>query len=411
MRVMVLALGPFGLGYFLSYLFRAVNAIIEKDLVAEIGLGPADLGLVTSAYLGAFALAQLPLGVLLDRFGPRRVQTVLVAVGGAGALVFAFAEDVTALVAGRAMIGLGFAGGLMAGFKAVVIWVSEPRRALANALVMSAGGLGLLVATAPMEWATQAFGWRQVFMALATLSFLFAMTIFLLVPEKNNGAGPDGLWRQIRGFGEIFADRAFLAIVPLAMMTSGCHIAIQTLWAGPWLRDVAGLDADGVAATLGVMAVAFLFGILATGSIADWLVRRGVSLLNVMLGFVLLFMASQVGIVIGLTNALLMPQWFVFGMLGQVSVLAFPWLASYFGVARSGRAQTAANLLIFGMAFVMQYAMGAIIELFPERADGGYSLVAYQYAFGAALALQVLALLWYLANGSALRRGPRGEGQ
>lgn len=404
---MLLALGPFGLGYFLSYLFRAVNAIIEKDLVAEIGLGPTDLGLVTAAYLGAFALFQLPLGVLLDRVGPRRVQAGLLTVGALGALVFAMAEDVIMLIVGRAMIGLGFAGGLMASFKAVVIWISEPRRALANALVMSAGALGLLVATAPMEWATQMFGWRDVFLGLAALSFFFAMVIFFLVPEKAHGGNPESIWRQIGQLGAIYLDRAFLAIAPLLATTAGCHIAIQTLWAGPWLRDVAGLDRDGVAGILALMAVAFLVGILLTGAIADWLVRRGISLLSVMLGFLLIFIGSQVGIVLGYTDWLLIPQWFAFGMLGQAAILAYPWLATYFGVEKSGRANTAANLLIFGMAFVMQYAMGAIIEVFPQTAGGGYGLEAYQYAFGAALGLQVLSLVWYLANLSAMRIRPR----
>ena len=398
-----LALAPFALGYFLSYLSRAVNAIIEKDLVAEIGLGPSELGLVTAAYLGAFALFQLPLGVLLDRFGPRRVQFVLLCVGAIGALIFAFGTTVEMLIVGRALIGLGFAGGLMASFKAVVIWISEPRRALGNAVVMSAGAIGLLVATTPMAMANELMGWRGIFMALAGVTFLAAFIILFVVPERRGQAAEDGLVTQIRQIGGIYSDRAFLALAPLLASTAGVHVAIQTLWAGPWLRDVGGLDRDGAALYLMMMAIAFFIGILVTGVVADWLVRRGIGLLTVMMVFIGFYLAAQIGIVMGLTGELMPVMWFIFGMLGQAAILAYPWLATHFGAARSGRANTAANLLIFGTAFAVQYAIGAIIETFPPGADGGYDTRSYQVAFGAALGLQFLTLFWYIVNIGAFR--------
>ena len=181
--VVLTVLAPFACGYFLSYLFRSVNAVVAPNLVADIGLSAAQLGLLTSAYLFAFGLFQLPLGVLLDRFGPRRVQTVLLCSAAAGSLLFAISQDLVALLGARALIGLGFAGGLMSGFKAVVIWVPEPRRALANACIMSFGALGILVATVPVELAVQGFGWRAVFVGLAAVTVAVAGVIFFVVPE------------------------------------------------------------------------------------------------------------------------------------------------------------------------------------------------------------------------------------
>ena len=171
LALIVVALAPFGLGYFFSYLYRAVNAVVAPDLVRDVGVTASELGLLTSAYLLAFALFQLPLGILLDRFGPRRVQSALVATGGTGALLFALGDDVITLTLARAVIGIGFAGGLMASFKAVVIWVPEQRRALANACVMSLGAVGVIVASAPTEWAVREIGWRSAFLwlGLATL--------------------------------------------------------------------------------------------------------------------------------------------------------------------------------------------------------------------------------------------------
>ena len=402
--IIALALGPFGLGYFMSYLFRAVNAVVEGQLVRDIGLSPSELGLMTASYLAAFALLQLPLGVLLDRYGPRRVQTILMMVAAAGAALFAVGQDGLTLTIARALIGFGVAGGLMGGFKAVVIWVSEPRRALANSFVMSAGAIGLLVATRPLQEATDIFGWRQVFMILAGITVLVGLIIFFVVPEKKN-VSPSGesFGGQIREIVVIFRDPAIISLAPLMATTAGVQVAIQTLWAAPWFRDVMGASREDVANNLFFMAAAFLFGILFTGAVADWFARRGISLLGVMLVFMLIYFGAQLGIVLQLTQYSLI-LWLVFGMFGQVAVLAFPWLASYFGTRLSGRAQTVVNLLIFGYAFVAQYAIGAIIELYPQPTPETYDPASYRTAFGAFLAVQLAALVWFLVTARYMRK-------
>jgi len=399
----MMALGPFALGYFLSYVFRAVNAVVEEDLVREIGLSPSELGFMTAAYLGAFALFQLPLGVLLDRYGPRRVQTALMVIAALGALLFAFAGDGMTLTIARALIGLGVAGGLMSGFKSVVLWVSEPRRALANSIVMSAGAVGLLVATRPIQEASELLGWRQVFLILAGLTFLVALAIFLVVPEKQRTAGGESLARQVGDILRIFRDPAIISMAPLLATTAGVHVAIQTLWAGPWFRDVLGAGREEVANQLFYMAAAFFFGILFTGAIADWFARRGMSLLSVMVGFQLMYLVAQTGIVLQWTDYALV-LWLIFGMSGQVAILAYPWLASYFGSALSGRAHTAVNLLIFACAFIAQYAIGAIIELYPAPAGGGYPAKSYTTAFGAFLVIQVAAMIWFALTAGFIRK-------
>ena len=400
---MIRVLAPFAAGYFLTYLLRAVNAVVAPDLVGELGLSAAELGLLTAAYLGAFALFQLPLGVLLDRYGPRRVQAALVTVAAAGCALFAIGSDVLTLTLARGLIGLGFAGGLMSGFKAIVLWVPPPRRALANACVMSFGALGLLTATAPSEFATQMMGWRMLFFALAVITFATALVILTVVPERKAGPASESLSEQVRQLAGVFRDRAFLAIAPLVATTAGAHIAIQTLWAGPWFRDVAGLDRVGVANYLFITGVAFFAGILSSGAIADWFVRRGFTELTVMTGFLVLFFASQAGIVLEVQELSLL-MWFAFGMSGQVAILAYPWLSSRYGAELSGRAQTAMNLLIFLAAFAIQYAIGAIITLFPPGTAGGYDPRSYQVAFGIFLAVQLLSFGLYWTNRDLFRK-------
>jgi predicted MFS family arabinose efflux permease len=408
-QIALTVLAPFAAGFFLSYLFRSVNAVVGPRLVADVGLSATGLGLLTSAYLLAFALFQLPLGLLLDRFGPRLVQAALLATAAFGALLFAAGENLWTLTIARALIGLGFAGGLMSGFKAIVLWVAEPRRPLANACVMSFGALGILVATVPVELAVQAVGWRWVFALLAAITLAVAILILAIVPEREEARPSAGLELQIAGLLRIGRDPVFWRLAPLMATTAGTHIAIQTLWAGPWLRDVAGLDRLGVANYLMAMAIGFLIGILSMGAVADGLVRRGVDLLTVMLGFLVLSFAAQLAIVLEWTS-LSLAVWTLFGLAGQAAILGYPWLAAHYGAALSGRANTAINLLTFLAAFGAQYAIGAIIDLFPAPAEG-YSAHGYQVGFGTFLALQLLALAWYLPGRRALLAINAGGGR
>ncbi len=408
-RLVLSILLPFSLCYFLSYLYRAVNAVIAPNLVSDIGLDASELGLLTAAYLIGFAGFQIPLGLLLDRFGPRKVQAILLCVGALGAVLFAWAASKWGLGAGRMLIGIGSAGGLMAGFKAISIWVPETRRALANACIMAVGGLGILTATVPTEWATAEFGWRGMFLGLAAITIAVACFLYVIVPERPaakaaSSAAAGGMLRSVM---TIYSDPVFWRIAPFVALTAGCHIGIQTLWAGPWIRDVAGYDRAGVAQVLGLQAMGFLVGTLLTGYVADWLGRKGVGLLTTMTGFIAAFMTIQLVILfepVGVTQI----TWFAFGMFGQAGILAYPWLAQYFGSDLAGRSNGCINTLVFGTAFASQYAIGAIINQWPETAAGGYQPQAYYVSFGMCLALQVLAMIWFLLKvpASVLRRKP-----
>ncbi len=390
----VLVLGPFALGYFLSYLYRAVNAVVGPDLVRDVGLSAGELGLLTASYLVAFAGFQLPLGVLLDRFGPRRVQTVLVALAGIGALVFSQSHGFIGLSAARALIGIGCAGGLMGSFKAIVLWIRPERRALANGCVMAVGGLGILTATVPAEFAAHEFGWRSLFLGLVALSIVASMLIFFVVPERG-AAKSSPISAQLAAVARIYTDPVFWRLAPFVASTAGVSIALQTLWAGPWLRDVAGFDRSAVARYLALMATGFLCGTLLSGAIADWLGRRGIGLLTVMTAFALVFMTTETLLVVQWLPAVAL-LWFVFGMVGQSAILAYPWLAGYVGADMAGRANTALNLLVFLTASLTQYVIGRIIDLWPQTATGGYQPAAYRVGFGVCLALQAVCLVWYL---------------
>ena len=169
---------PLALGYSISYFFRNANAIIEGDLVRELGLGPADLGLLTSVYFISFAAFQLPLGVLLDCYGPRRTEAALLLFAAVGALIFSQSDTLSGLIVGRLLIGLGVSACLMAAFKAYVIWFSNQRLPMINGLQMVAGGLGALVATTPLQNVLSITDWRGVFTGLAIITVFASLFLW-----------------------------------------------------------------------------------------------------------------------------------------------------------------------------------------------------------------------------------------
>ena len=147
--LMIVVFAPFVAGYYLSYLFRTINAVIAGRLVSDLQLDAAQLGLLTSVYFLTFAAVQLPLGVALDHYGPRRVQGFLLLLAASGTALFASADNVPTLLIGRALIGLGVAGGLMAGLKALVLWFPKEWLPLLNGLFIALGTTGAVTATAP----------------------------------------------------------------------------------------------------------------------------------------------------------------------------------------------------------------------------------------------------------------------
>jgi len=394
-RLILTVFLPFSGGYFLSYLYRSTNAIIAPQLVAEVDLGAGDLGLLTAAYFFAFAAVQIPLGVLLDRFGPRRVQSALLLFAALGAVLFAIGENKEALALGRGLIGVGVAGSLMSSFKAITIWFPQDRWPLINGCFMAMGGLGAVSATVPLETALLYIDWRGIFFALAAVTLLVSAVIFMCVPEKPSTGQGASLRAQFAGLRRIYTDRVFWRFAPITIAALSVNMSVQSLWAGPWLRDVAGFSRDVTATYLFVLTASMTVGFVLVGAIADIMERRGVKLEHVLGWGTVVFLAAQAVLVLRLDPAALWP-WIVFGLSMYFTALTFTHLTRHFPPAYSGRALTGINLLIFGCVFLTQYATGAIIDLWPPNDDGGYRVIAYSAAFGIFLIVQIIAFAWFL---------------
>lgn len=388
---------PFVAGYYMAYLFRSINAVMASPLATELGLGAGDLGLLTSVYFLTFATAQIPIGILLDRYGPRRVQSSLMVVAALGSALFAVSENFSMLLLGRALIGLGVASALTAGMQALVLWFPRERVPLLNGLMVMLGALGAVTATWPAELALAWIGWRELFGLLAALTAVGAILVHFVVPE----AVPSGSKAVSASLKKVFGDPRFWRLAPLSASCIGTAWALQGLWAAQWFADVDGFDRAGVVRHLFMMAIALSVGALGLGIAADRLRRRGVGP-EVLLGSVAtVFIAIQLALILRLP----LPSyvlWSGVAATGAATVLSYATLAEYFPKELTGRANGALNLFHIAVAFIVQYATGLVIQQWIPDA-GHYPEMAYHTAFGLNIAFQVIAWVWFVMPRASLR--------
>jgi MFS family permease len=387
---------PFAAGYFLSYLYRTANAVIGPVLARDLGLGDNALGLLTSTYFLAFGAAQLPLGMLLDRYGPRRVEALLLVIAALGAAIFAWSASLGGLAVGRALIGLGVSACLMASFKAFSQWFPPERQASLTGWIMASGGLGALAAAKPLELALGIAGWREIVLALAIVTLAVAAWIWWSVPDKPAAGPGTGFAEQLAGVRQIFASRHFWRYAPMAFWMTGGFMAVQGLWATRWMTVMEGMARAEIAIRLTWISGAMLAGFLFMGFFATALVRRGIRLEKVYLGAMAAAVAS-------LGSLTLLPTqggdwlWPLLGACFSLSNIAYSLVALAFPVTLSGRANTALNLMAFAGAFGLQWGFGVLVDAL--QAGGWAADGAYRAALATLLAGQVAALLWLLVSG------------
>ena len=387
---------PFLAGYFLSYVYRSVNAVLAPALVGEFAISAEQLGFLTGVYFFSFGLFQIPLGVLLDRFGPRRVNATLLVLAAAGALLFASSRSFSDLVLARALIGVGVSACLMATIQAFILWFPPERMGTMIALAYSMGGLGAIAASAPLELALRAYTWRDIFALLAGLTLLLSAVLAFLVPEHPGARRSASLKEQLGGLAAIARDGAFWRVA-LAIGTTQCAVvSLFTLWITAWLRDVAGYSPAAAAQGLAVAAIALIAGYFFFGRMADLRARRGRSQLP-------LFMAGVAGALVFL--ALLVFQvtaagtllWAAFVFCGTAATLAHSILTRRYPRDMAGRINTALNTFTFFGIFAGQWATGAILNLWPP-AGAGYDPRGYAWALGALWTVQAAGLAWLWAG-------------
>lgn len=380
---------PLALGYVLSWYFRAVNATLAPYIIAEFGVAAEELGTLTAAYFLAFGLMQIPGGIALDRYGARRVQSILLLAAALGAAITASAQNVTALTAGRALLGAGVSLALIAGLATVNRFMPPARVAGAYGLFTATGAVGAALSGAPTEFIARTLGWREVFWISCAFTLVAAALVNRLMPTEVKSR-ETSLLATIRGLGALWRARDFWLTVPFAVFTCGAAFALQGLWAGRWLTDVAGMDRHSVSVTLTGMALAMLAGSLACGPLVALGRRLGLPLRALTAALAVPFVAALALSAYGVTGVAV-PLWLVVGFLMNPLSLCYVELTQRYENRMASRANTGINVATILGSFAIQTAVGSVIGLWPPSPEGRYPAEAY----GAALA--ILALLATLA--------------
>jgi MFS family permease len=390
----------FAFAYFLSALVRAITATLAPTLTQEFALQARDLGLLAGGYFLGFALTQLPLGRWLDRHGPRQVILCFLAVAVAGCAAFALAGSFTTVLVARVLCGVGLSACLMAPLTGYRRWLSPQMQLRANSWMLMTGSLGMVASTLPVQWLLPVVGWRALFWGLAVLLVLAVALVAWKVPAWQ-GAVPAGTAggaaapgdEDDGGYRAIWRNRYFQRMAPMGFFSYGGMMAIQTLWAGPWMVRVAGYTPGQAAAGLFTinlsMLVAFwTWGMLnprlaARGWSADWLIARGLPLSFVVMGGILLA-GSGAGAW----------AWALFCVSCTFAALAQPAVGMAFPPALAGRALSAYNLVMFAGIFVVQWGIGLLVDGF--RALGLGEVDAFRGAMAAYLLASMASWAYFM---------------
>ncbi|HBA64052.1 MAG TPA: hypothetical protein DCZ20_09380 [Lachnospiraceae bacterium] len=386
---------PFALAFFMSCLLRTINSVLSPTFIETFHMSASNLGMMTSAYFLSFAIAQIPLGVCLDRYGPGRTLSGFMLFGVLGCVVFAAAPSVTFLFIGRALVGLGVSGCLMAAYKAFGDWLPKEKLPMYNSLESFVGGVGGMVATTPINAALGFISWRGVFLALGGLTLGVAILLFFSPRHPDEVNVGENIQQQFKGTLKIAVSGKFWRLAPIAVFGQAIYLALNSLWIGPWYRDVFHSSPENVPNLLFICSFAITIGYLINGFVANFLKAKiGMKVINVTL-----ISMSIYTVVLGLI--VIFPQygnilWPVFVFLGPFSLLTYPIFSSMFDAKLAGRVQTTYNMLVFIMSTVIQSGVGWIIDMYEPMADGSYNPQGYKVALIVLVAALALSIIWCL---------------
>jgi predicted MFS family arabinose efflux permease len=382
----------FAFVYFFSALLRAITATLAPTLTQEFALNARDLGLLAGGYFLGFAATQLPLGTWLDRHGPKRVMLGFLLVAVAGCIAFSLATGFAALLAARVLCGVGVSACLMAPLTGFRRWLQPAAQLRANSWMLMTGSFGMVASTLPVQWLVPAVGWRPLFWGLAALIAVSMAVVAWTVPAWARAQAQP---RERAGsYAEVFRHPYFWRMTPIGFFSYGGMIAVQTLWAGPWMVRIAGYGPLEAAAGLFTINLAMLCTFWSWGMFTPWLTRKGFTTERLIAwGLPSSFLVLATIIIAG--PAAGAGAWAVFCISCTFVSLSQPAVGMVFPPQLAGRALSAYNLVIFGGVFVVQWGIGLLIDGFA--AAGLDVLESFRAAFGVFLACCMASYAYFLA--------------
>ena len=389
-RAAIVVFLAFAFAYFFSALVRAITATLSPTLTREFSLSAQELGLLAGGYFLGFAAIQLPLGTMLDRHGPKKVILGFLFIAVAGCIAFSFATSFFGLLAARVLCGVGVSACLMAPLTGFRRWLDPTAQLRANSWMLMTGSFGMVASTLPVQWLMPIIGWRPLFWGLGAAIGLAMAVIAFKVPRWE--AAPADPARKPGSYREVWANPYFRRLTPVGFFSYGGMIAIQTLWAGPWMVRVAGYAPLEAAAGLFLINVCMLCTFWSWGMLNPWLARNGITTDKLIArGLPLSFLVLATIIIAG--PAAGAGAWAVFCVSSTFVSLAQPAVGMVFSPALAGRGLSAYNLVIFAGVFVLQWGIGLLIDMF--MAAGWVEVMAFRAAMGVFLVCSVISYAYF----------------
>ena len=388
--------------FFLSQFYRASTAVIAPQLLQDLHLNTEKLGLLSAAFFYAFALAQIPISIYLDKIGSKRMICALSVVGVLGALVFAAADSFRMGMAGRALLGIGMSCNLMGTLKLLSLWFRPSRFATLSGLVFSVGTAGNMAATTPLVAMVQWIGWRQTFAVIGLINLLIVLVLFLVVHDRPPGAEladnfeveTQSTRQTLNNLKRLLRRRAYWIISLSTFVSYGVFAAFQTLWAGPYLMDVVGLSPLAAGNMIFLMNLGLILGGPGWGFFSDrvfktrkWMIFSG--LLGLALTTTILSQMPADASVL-----LIAGLFFAFGASRAAGLLMYPHIKELMPLNMAGTAMTGVNFFtMIGPALFLQ-GLGTLMQtLYPGASRGP---AAFQAAFYVCLGCLIVVTLLYV---------------
>ena len=384
----------FAFGYFLSCLLRAITATLSPVLTLEFELMAADLGLLAGGYFLGFASMQIPLGYLLDKFGPKKIVSSFLLIAFIGTLSFALAQSFSGLLISRILIGVGVSACLMAPLTGYRIWFAENQQQRANSWMLMIASLGFLSSTLPVQLLLPSLGWRWLFGGIAGLILISIFLMLAFIPKWDHQKD-DSLENPVRqgSLSDVWKNKFFISVIPMGLFNYGGLMAIQTLWAGPWMIRVAGYTPLESATGLFWINITMLVSFFLWGYFLPRITNLGFSALKILkLGLPVSFLVMLTIIILGSKAGAFYITLFILSSI-FLSVTQ-PAVGLSFQSHLAGKALTSFNLLIFLGTFIMQWVMGLVIDLVKNY---GYTeIIGFKAAFSFFLFLSLISYMFFL---------------
>ena len=384
----------FAFGYFLSCLLRAITATLSPVFTLEFDLMAADLGLLAGGYFLGFASMQIPLGYLLDKLGPKKIVSTFLLIAFIGTVSFALAQSFSGLLISRILIGVGSSACLMAPLTGYRIWLKENQQQRANSWMFMMASLGFLSSTLPIQLLLPLLGWRWIFGGISALLLISIILMLAFIPKWDHQKDKS-LKNPIKSdsFADVWKNKFFISVIPMGLFNYGGLMAIQTLWAGPWMIRVAGYTPLESATGLFSINITMLVSFFLWGYFLPKITDLGFNALKILkLGLPISFLVMFTIIVLGSKAGALLITLFILTSI-FLSVIQ-PAVGLSFQSHLAGKALTSFNLLIFLGAFIMQWFIGFVIDLIKSL---GYTeTIGFQTAFSVFLLLSLTSYIFFL---------------